>query len=191
VNKRNWLVIILVVLALMGFIARRVLHTGGPRSRQATLRPAPPPPTQRPSPVQASGVSYKEYDAQNNLLYEVRFETGEFDAAQKLVSATGVNARLMRAGGEPAVLVQAPTMTVAQSDRILRFLSGAQAWLEDGSARFWASALVWQMDSRKLISEQGGTFQYGKFELTGNRLVWDTMTQRVRISGGGKLVRRG
>lgn len=189
-NKRNWLVIVLVMLALLGFMARRVLHTGRPRPRQATLRPAPSPAPQRPSPVRARGVSYKEYDAQNNLLYEVEFATGEFDADRKLVSATGVKAKLMRDKG-PAIFVQAPAMTVAQSDRILRFLSGAQACLEDGSARFWSSALVWQIDTRKLISEQGGTFQYGEFKLTGNRLVWDTLARRVRISGGGKLIRRG
>ncbi len=189
-NKRNWLVIILVVLALTGFIARRVLHTNRPRSHRAPPLPASSPAPRRPSPVQAVGVSYKEYDAQNNLLYEVEFETGEFDADRKLVSATGVKAKLIREGG-PAILVQAPAMTAAQSDRILRFLSGAQAWLEDGSAHFWASALVWQIDTRKLISEQGGTFQYGGFKLTGHRLVWDTLTRRVRISGGGRLVRRG
>ena len=190
-NRRSWVVVFLVVLATIGFVGHRVIRPGRRHSaRPPSSAPAATSKPHAPSPVQVHGGTYREKNAQGRLLYEITFETGEFDAANRLASARGVKARLAQAKG-PAIVVEAPVMSAAQSDRAIRFASGANARIEDGSASFSASSLVWQMDTRKLIGESGGTFQWGELRLSGNRLVWDTKAQRVRISGGGRLVRPG
>jgi hypothetical protein len=187
-RKRSIIVVPLVLLALIGLMGRRVIRRPLPPP-PAPQSPAPAARAETSAPVQVRRGTYRQTDSQGRLLYEVRFASGQFDAQERLAKASGVEAILARPDGPP-IFVKAPQLTAAQAEEALHFVSGAKARVADGSAAFSAETLVWEATTRKLIGERGGTFRFGRVEVTGKRLVWDTRSQRVRILGGRLVTTR-
>ncbi len=149
---------------------------------------APGPPEDRasepekPEPrIEVTDTEVTVRDEEGTVIWRASFAGEiELDAQGRTARAERVHWRFEGKGFRELGL-KAPLMEADYNRRLLAFSEGVSIQAEGGELVFSADAVQYQFDTHKLIGSGQVLMRSGAFLLTGDRLVIDNNTRKVRV----------
>jgi len=135
-------------------------------------------------PIHVSGTELTVTDEAGEVIWRASFGGQiELDQQGRTARAEQVHWEFEGEGFED-LIVDAPIMTADYDMKLLHFSEGVSIEAEGGELTFSASDVKYQFGTRKLICTGAVRMRRGAYVLTGDRLVIDNNTQKIRVTNG-------
>ena len=135
-------------------------------------------------PIQVSGTELTVADEAGEIIWRARFG-GQIELDQQGRTARAEQVHWQFEGeGFAGLIVDAPIMTADYQMRLLHFSQGVSIEAEAGAMTFSARDVKYEFGTRKLICTGDVRMRRGAFVLTGDRLVIDNSTEKIRVTNG-------
>ena len=133
--------------------------------------------------VRLSGSTLSETDDEGNVIWEASFSgDADIDAKTNRATARDVLLRVSFAE-EQEIRLEAPSFEADLTEMQMGFPQGTRGSVSDGSGHFAANGFAYDARAGQITGTGDVSFQFQGFLLRGDKLVIDTKTKDIFVTG--------